>query len=435
MRSALHKVLHPVGGKPLIQRALDLAVGVGADDPVVVLGHLPEQVRAVLPPSTRTVVQEPQRGTGHAVQVAADLLRQDGADRLLVLYGDTALVEPSTLRQLVNQPVAPDVPIALLTARLPNPYGYGRVLRAADGTVAGMVEESEATDEQRQVNEIWSGLLVAWAPWVWEQLWQLEPRAKGEYYLPDLVNLARGAGLKVLAVEAPSADEVHGVNDRAQLAQANAILWRRTAERLMQAGVTILDPARTYIDSDVEVGEDTVIYPGCFLRGRTRIATGCVIGPDTDLFNARVGEGTRVVRSTVEDSTLGNHVRVGPYAHVRGGATIEDDVELGNYAEVKGSRIGRGTKQHHFSYVGDADIGERVNLSAGIITMNYDGRVKHRTVVGDDAFIGSDTLLRAPIRVGKAARTGAGAVVIHDVPDGEVWAGVPARRLSPKDAP
>jgi bifunctional UDP-N-acetylglucosamine pyrophosphorylase/glucosamine-1-phosphate N-acetyltransferase len=435
MRSRTHKVLHEVAGKPLLLYALDLAAEVGARNPVVVLGHLPEQVRAVLPTQVRTVVQEPQLGTGHAVQVAADLLQRDASDRLLVLYGDTVLMWPHTLHRLSEQQVGPDAPVVLLTARFANPYGYGRVLRAEDGTVAGMVEEAEATEAQRAVDEVWSGVMLLWTPWLWDRLPRLPRRSKGEYYLPDLVNIAREEGRSVMAVLAQEEEEAHGVNDREQLAEANAILWRRKRTELMQAGVSILDPSTTYIEPEVEIAPDVVVRPGCHLRGNTRIATGCDIGPDTEIVDSQIGEGSRVWRSVVEGAQVGRHVSVGPFSHLRPGAVVEDDVELGNFAEVKASRLGTGSKMHHFSYVGDAEIGKRVNIGAGTITCNFDGQRKHRTIVGDDSFIGSDTMLVAPVEVGDGAGTGAGSVVTHDVPPGEVWAGVPARPLKHRTAP
>ncbi len=431
MRSGRHKVLHAIAGRPMLQRVLDLAESAGVGDPVIVLGHRADQVRAHLPAAIRTVVQAPQMGTGHAVQVAADLLRARPADRLLVLYGDTALVRPGSLRHLTELPVGADAPLALLTARVKDPRGYGRVLRRPDESVSGLVEDAEATEAERHVDEIHSGVMLAWTPWLWEHLWRLPPRSKGEYYLTDLVNLANAEGRTVLASAVDDEEEVHGVNDRQQLAQANAILWRRTAEQLMAAGVTILDPSHTYIEPGVAIDPDTVVHPGCHLRGSTRVAGGCEIGPDAEIVDSTIGEGSRVWRSVLESASLGRDVSVGPFSHLRPGTVVEDGARLGNYAEVKGSRIGAGTQMHHFSYIGDADVGARVNIGAGTITANFDSetRRKNRTVVADDAALGTDTLLVAPVHVGERAMTGAGAVVLADIPADEVWAGVPARRL------
>lgn len=431
MRSRRHKVLHPLAGKSLLGRVLDLVRDVGAHKVVVVLGHLADQVRRELPESVATVIQEPQLGTGHAVQVAAEPLRRSGAERLLVHYGDVALVRRASLRRLVETGVGPDAPIALLTARVRDPHGYGRVIRQPDGTVEQMVEEVDATPAQRAVDEVWSGSMLLWTAWLWDHLDRLPLSPKGEYYLPELVNMARREGRVVRAVLTQDEQEVHGVNDRIQLAEANAILRRRTLDDLMRAGVTLLDPATTYVEPEVEIESDVVIQPGCHLRGRTRIAQGCEIGPNAVLIDSQVGEESRVWYSVLEGAVVGRRVVIGPFSHLRPGAIIDDDVVLGNYAEVKASHVGTGTQMHHFSYVGDAEIGAGVNIGAGTITVNFSSetRTKSRTTVEDDASIGSDTLLIAPVQVGTGAMTGAGAVVTRDIPAGEVWVGAPARRL------
>jgi bifunctional UDP-N-acetylglucosamine pyrophosphorylase/glucosamine-1-phosphate N-acetyltransferase len=430
MRSRKHKVLHELGGKTLIQRVLDLLGSAGPTKLLVVLGHQADQVRKVLPESVETIVQEPQLGTGHAIQVAADCLKRLGAERVLVHYGDEALVRPESLRRLIATDIGAGAPIALLTARVRAPHGYGRVIRLPDGSVGQMVEELDATPEQRAVDEIWSGTMLVYTRWLWSNLAKLPLSAKGEYYLPDLVNLARGEGLTVQATLTQDEEEVLGVNDRLQLAEANAVLRRRTLEGLLRSGVTIVDPATTYIEPEVIIEADTVIQPGCHLRGGTRIARDCEIGPNTYLVDTELGAGSRVWFSVLEGATVGERVQIGPFSHLRPGAVIEDDVTLGNYAEVKNSRVGAGTQMHHFSYVGDADIGERVNVGAGTVTVNFSSetRAKSRTTVDDDAALGSDTMLVAPVHVGEGALTAAGAVVTHDIPPGEVWIGAPARR-------
>ena len=429
MRSQLPKVLHPVGGRPLIDRVLDLIQGAGAQHIVVVLGHRADEVRRALPTSVDVVVQESQLGTGHAVQVAAPRLQQLGAARVLAHFGDEALVRPASLRRLLDCPIDARSPIALLNARVADPHGYGRVIRLPDGSVDRMVEEVDATPEDRSVDEIWSGTILLDAPWLWANLGRLPLRPKGEYYLPDLVNLARAQGLAIHAVLTEDEEEVLGVNDRAQLAQADLILRQRKIAELQQSGVTIVDPATTYIEPEVEIEADTTILPACHLRGRTRIARDCEVGPNCYLVDTELGAGSRVWFSVLEGARVGQRVEIGPFSHLRPGAVIEDDVTLGNYAEVKASRIGAGTQMHHFSYVGDADIGARVNIGAGTITVNYNAetREKSRTVVGDDAAISSDTMLVAPVDVGAGAMTGAGTVVTRDIPSGEVWVGVPAR--------
>jgi bifunctional UDP-N-acetylglucosamine pyrophosphorylase/glucosamine-1-phosphate N-acetyltransferase len=327
--------------------------------------------------------------------------------------------------------LGPAAPIALLTARVRDARGYGRVIRLPDGAVAGMVEEVDATPEQRSVDEIWGGTMLFDTTWLWPNLSKLPLSAKGEYYLPDLVNIAREQRLSVQATLVQDEEEVLGVNDRGQLAEANAALRRRKVEELLNLGVTILDPATTYIEPEVSVAADTVIHPGCHLRGHTRIGRDCEIGPNTYVIDSEVGVGTRVWFSVLEGAAVGAHVSIGPFSHLRPGALIDDDVTLGNYAEVKASRIGAGTQMHHVSYVGDAEIGERVNIGAGTITVNFSSetRLKTQTRVEDDASLGSATMLVAPVSVGEGAMTGAGAVVTRDVPPDEVWVGAPARRL------
>jgi bifunctional UDP-N-acetylglucosamine pyrophosphorylase / glucosamine-1-phosphate N-acetyltransferase len=429
MRSTRPKLLHPLAGRPLIQHALRLVRDVGATSVVVVLGHQADLVQRELPESVHTVVQEPQLGTGHAIQVAADLLRRSGAERLLVHLGDVSLVRPRSLQRLVAAGVGPDTPVALLSADVADPHGYGRVIRGPDGSVVRMVEEVDATPEQRAVREIWSGSMLFWTAWLWPRLGDLPRSPKGEYYLPELVNLATAAGARVTAVRVEDETEVHGVNDRIQLATAEAILRRRVLEDLMRSGVTVVDPDNTYIEQDVQIAPDVTVQPGCHLRGNTRIASGCEIGPNAFVVDSEIGLDCRVWFSVLEGATVGERVRIGPFSHLRPGAVVEDDAHIGNYAEVKASRIGAGTQMHHFAYVGDADIGQRVNIAAGTITVNYSSETdsKSRTVVEDDASIGSDTLLVAPVHVGAGAITAAGAVVTHDIPSGEVWMGAPAR--------
>jgi bifunctional UDP-N-acetylglucosamine pyrophosphorylase / glucosamine-1-phosphate N-acetyltransferase len=431
MRSRRPKVLHQLAHRPLICRVLDLVRAAGARRVVVVLGHEAEQVQAVLPADIDTVLQMPRLGTGHAVQVAAERLQAYAAERVLVHLGDEALVRVDSLRRLVEQDLSPEAPIALLNAQVNNPFGYGRVMRLPNGDVDRMVEEADASAAERAVNEVWSGSMLVWAPWLWDHIHRLPRSPKGEYYLPELVNLARDEGRAVHAVLAQDEEEVLGINDRGHLARAEAILRRRTIERLQLSGVTIVDPATTYIDPDVEIEPDAIVEPGCHLLGTTRIAADCVIGPNSYIVDSEIGAGSRVWLSVLEGARVGQRVQIGPMSHLRPGAVIDDQVTLGNYAEVKNSRVGAGTQMHHFSYVGDAEVGEHVNIGAGTITVNYSSetRAKSRTTVGDGASLGSDTMLVAPVNVGEGAMTGAGSVVTHDIPPGEVWVGAPARRL------
>ena len=435
MRSALPKVLHPVAGRPMVRHVVDAAREAGVTRCVVVVGHGAEQVRAALGGGVLYAEQPERLGTGDAVRRAR--AAADGVRRLLVLNGDAALVTGDMLRLLMDRHVSSGAALTLLTARVADPAGLGRVVRGPDGGVARVVEDPEAGDEARTLDEVNTGLYCFDAAWLWAHLPRLERSAGGEYYLTDLVGLAVAEGAPVQAVPAPGDFDPVGINDRVQLARAEAALRRRFCERLMRDGVTIIDPATTYVEAGVQAGRDTVIYPNTHLQGETRIGQGCHIGPNSVVRDSTVGDRCRIEASYVEGSTLEPDVLVGPFSHVRPGSYLESGVHLGNYAEVKNSRIGAGTQQHHFSYVGDAQVGRDVNIGAGTITCNYDGREKHRTVIGDRAFIGSDTMLIAPVRVGDGASTGAGSVVNRDVPADSLAVGVPARirRKPPPEDP
>ena len=443
MRSRLPKVLHPLVGQPMVTHVLDALAAAGVDDIVLVVGHGGEQVRTVLGDRVRYAEQREQLGTGHAVQQAMPLLAPD-VERVLVLYGDSPLLTPDTLRALlaagdsaasspprIEGPGGPSSgpggpPLALLTMIVPDPTGYGRVVRS-EGRVVGLVEERDATPEQRAVREVNVGTYIYDAAWLRERLPTLRPSSSGEYYLTDLVQQAAAERCPLAAVRLASWLEGLGVNDRVQLALAESLLRERIGKRLMQAGVTLVDPATTYVDATVEIGPDTMIYPGTFLRGRTRIGAECEIGPATEIHDSEVGDRCRVWRSVLEGATLAADVQVGPFSHLRPGARLASRVQVGNYAEVKNSVVHEGVQQHHFSYIGDAEVGRNTNVGAGTITCNYDGENKHRTEIGEDVFLGSDTLLVAPVRLGDGSGTGAGAVVTRDVPAGKLAKGVPAK--------
>lgn len=426
MRSGLPKILHRVSGEPLISHVVDAARMAGVRDVVLVVGHLRDRVMAALGDSVRYAIQEPQLGTGHAMQQAVQSLTSV-PDRIVVLCGDTPLLTSQTISRMISE--ARDAAIVVLSANVPDPTGYGRVIRDGDTHVVAIVEEADATPAQRAVTEINSGLYCFDGQWVAANLGKIQKSAKGEYYLTDLVALAVSQGRDVRAVVAGDPEEVMGVNDRTQLAEAERALRSRHCQRLMASGVTITDPATTYIGKDVTVGMDTVIHPGTHLRGKTVIGERCEIGPNSIIEDSRVGDECAVLASVVEQSTVADRVSVGPFSHLRPGAVISSGAKIGNYAEVKNSTIGERVQMHHFSYMGDAEVGAGTNIGAGTITCNFDGRTrkKYRTRIGKDVFLGSDTLLRAPVEIGDAAQTGAGAVVTRDVPAGTLAVGVPAR--------
>jgi len=426
MKSKLPKVLHPVAGRPMIAHVLETARQVGADQTVVVLGHHADAVHAAIADRVTCVVQEPQLGTGHAVLQAQAAL-QGRADTVLVLYGDMPLLRAHTLRRLVERHHESGTAITLLTVISNDPQGFGRVLRDEAGHVQAIVEEAHATEEQRAIRELNCGVYCFRTPWLWDRLPDVPASPKDEYYLTDLVGLAIAQGVGVEALPITDRDEVLGINTRVHLAQAEAVARRRICERHLLNGVTILDPASTFIGEQVEIGTDTIVYPWTVLEGRTRIGEGCRIGPGARIVAASLGDGCLIQYSVLEECILEAGVDVGPFSHLRAGAYLEAGVHVGNFGEVKRSHLGRGVKMGHFSYLGDATVGPGANIGAGTITCNYDGDRKHATVIEEGAFIGSDTMLVAPVRIGKGAQTGAGSVVTHDVPDGAVAYGVPAQ--------
>jgi bifunctional UDP-N-acetylglucosamine pyrophosphorylase / glucosamine-1-phosphate N-acetyltransferase len=378
-------------------------------------------------PDVRFVEQTELNGTGDAVLRCREAL--EGCDEVMVLNGDCPLITPDLLRELRDARLIR--PLAFVSAFVEEPGRLGRVLRDANGDPQQVVEAADYEGPEGAA-EINAGQYVFDAAWLWRTLPNVPVSAKGEYYLTHLIAEAARIGSAAAAIPA-DAEEVLGVDDRLKLAEAEAAMRRRILEGHMLAGVTITDPATTYIDAGVAIDSDVTILPNSHIRGLTAIAEGAVIGPGTTLSNATIGADTRVQSSVFEDSAIGARCTVGPFAHVRGGAVIADGCQLGNYAEVKNSRIGPGVKMHHFSYMGDADIGARANISAGAITCNYDGERKHRTVIGEDAFIGCDTMLIAPVTIGAGAFTATGAVVTRDVLPGQTVAGVPARPFERKE--
>ena len=430
MRSRKPKALHPIAGQPMVlhvlttvRAAFDFA-GRNARC-VVVVGHGAAQVKAVLDDSVQPVEQTEQLGTGHAVAQAIFVAKD--AAHVLVINADVPLIWASTIADLATRHLEENADLTFLTALVDDPRGQGRVQHDALGRVTGVIEEAEAGAATLAGNEVNAGVYCFRGEWLWPRLSRIERSAAGEYYLTDLVAMAVREGATVVAVPVGDPAEALGINDRVQLAQAEAIVRERIRRRHMLAGVTIVDPATTYIDADVAIGMDTTLYPNTYLGGRTVIGEGCVIGPGSQVIDSTLGARCRVDSSVVEQSTLEDGVDVGPFSHLRAGAHICSRVHIGNFAEVKNSRLGRNTKMGHFSYIGDAQVGDDVNIGAGTITCNFDGLRKQRTTIGDGAFIGSDTMLIAPVEIGAGARTGAGSVVNHDVPPNALAVGVPAR--------
>jgi bifunctional UDP-N-acetylglucosamine pyrophosphorylase/glucosamine-1-phosphate N-acetyltransferase len=424
MRSPTPKVLHLVAGKPLLAHVLETLRAAGAR-PVVVLSKESEPARAIVGDAV-VAMQDPPRGTGDAVRVALDAV-PDKTGEAFIVYGDSPLLRAETLRALAELRAKRGAPLALLSGLVGTANAYGRVVRDANGDVARVVEARLATPDERHLAESNLGAYAVDLAWLRKAVPRLRANETGEVFLTDLVALAAADGTRVAAFCTDDPDEGMGVNTRVELAAAEDALRRRIRERHMLAGVTFHDPTSSLVDADVEIAPDAVIEHGSILEGHTRIGHATRIGPYAIVRDTTVGERCRVEASVLESATLEDDVTIGPYSHLRTGAHLEKGVRMGNFGEVKNARLGTGTNMHHFSYIGDAQVGQRVNIGAGTITLNYDGVRKNRTEIGDDAFIGSDSLLRAPIKIGARSVTGAGSVVTKDVPDDMLAVGVPAR--------
>ncbi|MCG3172848.1 MAG: Bifunctional protein GlmU [Myxococcota bacterium] len=421
MKSNTAKVLHAVAGKPMLEWVLDLALEIGCERAVAVVGHQAERVRAHVEGKYGAgrflfAEQREQKGTGHAVMMAAGAL-QGFEGRVLILSGDVPLLSQETLKPLLEAPAS--LRVALLSMVLDDPTGYGRVIRGEDGRVRRIVEHKDATETERQVREVNSGVYLIDAALLLQWLPRLQPNnAQGEYYLTDLIRFAAEENAAAEAYPA-SPEDLGGINDRVQLAAASAVARQRILRRHMLGGVTIEDPVTTYIDRDVTIGNDAIIEPGAHLRGATSIGEGAVIGAGSVIINSQVGPQVRVQAwCHFEDAVVGPACKIGPYARLRPGAELSADCHIGNFVELKKARMGKGSKANHLAYLGDAEIGSGVNVGAGTITCNYDGKNKHVTRLADGVFVGSDTQFVAPVSVGAGAYIGAGSTITEDVPAG-----------------
>lgn len=422
MQSDLPKVLHPVAGQPMLAHTIDTARQLDPKRIVVIVGHGGEQVQAAFSdqPDLIFVTQSPQQGTGHAVQQAWPHLSEDGpGSATLVLYGDVPLVQAPALQRLM---AAREGGMAVLTESLSNPEGYGRILRDPEGDVIGIVEHKDASEQQRAITEVNTGILVA--PTQQLESWLARvgnSNAQGEYYLTDVVALAVADGVVVGAAQPDASWETLGVNSRLQQAELERAWQREQARRLMEQGVTLADPARFDLRGSLVCGRDVFIDVGCVFEGEVELADGVHVGPHCVISQTKVGRNARIEAfSHVELAQIGDQARVGPYARLRPGARLGERAQAGNFVEIKNSILGADSKANHLAYVGDATIGERVNIGAGTITCNYDGVNKHQTVIEDDVFIGSDTQLVAPVHVGRGATVGAGTTLTSDAPEGRL---------------
>ncbi len=443
MRSTLPKMLHPLAGSPLLAHVLKAIEAIPSSSfftslvpststyrPIVVLGHEAEQYKTAFGERCLYAFQKEQLGTGDAVLSARDIIDELAPvpQTILVCYGDTPLISSDVLARLLVEHNQRRATVTFLTAHTETSSDFGRVVRDPNGQVREIVEMKRATEEQKRIREVNSGVYCFDRKWLWPTLETLPLNPSGEYYLTDVVGIAGSQGC-IIATVSGSLDETIGINDRVQLSFAEQLLRRRILERHMYAGVTVTDPATTYIDDEVVIGPDTIILPSTMITGNTCVGSHCSIGPGTTIEQSTIGNHCVVRNSALEETTLEDGVSIGPFSHCRPGAYLARNVRIGNFAEVKNSYVGAETDMHHFSYLGDTTAGEHVNIGAGVVTVNYDGERKHRTIIGNGAFIGSGTMIVAPVTVGEHGRTGAGAVVTKDVPPGALVVGVPARVL------
>ncbi|MDF2569291.1 MAG: glmU [Sporomusa sp.] len=420
MKSALPKVLHQVGGKPMVQQVLDAAKFAGAVKNVVIIGFGAQAVADALAGQSEFAVQTEQLGTGHAVmQARKELADFDGT--VMVLCGDTPLLTGELLKTLFLEHGNAKAAATVLTAIMPDPAGYGRVIRDPAGQVVKIVEHKDASPAELAVNEINTGIYCFEAKDLLKALDGLTcNNAQGEYYLTDVVAILNNQGQKVWAVKAPDYHETLGINSRVQLAEAESLIRRRKLEVLMENGVTIMDLNSTFIDSQVEIGPDTIIYPFTWIEGSSKIGANAVIGPNSRITNTIIGDNATIHFTYAHDCTIGDHVTVGPYVHLRPQTEIKNEVKIGNFVEVKNTVVGEKSKIPHLSYIGDTDMGAGVNIGSGTITVNYDGKHKNRTTIEDQAFIGCNTNLVAPVTVGRGSYVAAGSTITKNVPPGSL---------------
>ncbi|WP_409303639.1 bifunctional UDP-N-acetylglucosamine diphosphorylase/glucosamine-1-phosphate N-acetyltransferase GlmU [Peribacillus sp. SCS-155] len=417
MKSKLYKVLHPVCGKPMVQHVMDQVNNLNIEKIVTIIGHGAELVKEQLGDSCEYALQEEQLGTAHAVmQAAQQLAGLEGTT--LVVCGDTPLIKAETMDALIKTHEEAHAAATVLTAVTENPAGYGRVLRNAEGHVEKIVEHKDATEEERQVTEINTGTYCFDNKALFSALQNVSnENAQGEYYLPDVIEILKSAGHIVTASRTEDFEETLGVNDRVALSQAEAILKKRINEMHMRNGVTIIDPSNTYIETGVTIGRDTVIHPGSIIKGESIIGEDCVIGPHTEIKNCEIGNSSTVRHSAAFESIIGSYVNIGPFAHIRPDSDIRDKAKIGNFVEIKKAVIGEGSKASHLSYIGDAEVGNDVNIGCGSITVNYDGKNKYLTKIEDHVFIGCNSNLVAPVTIGRGAYVAAGSTITEDVPE------------------
>lgn len=415
MKSQLPKVVHRVAGKAMVEHVSQAARSAGADKVVVVVGHGRNAVEELFPAGTvEFAVQEEQLGTGHALMQAMDMVQGD--QTVVVLAGDTPLLRPNIIKALLDHHRSSQAAATVLSTQIENPYGYGRIIRDQQGAFQTIVEEKDAGEKEKRVREINSGMYAMEVNEVASALTGLgNNNRQGEYYLTEVLTILKANNKRVEVLQVDAQEDIYGINDRVQLAQAETILRQRKNIALMEQGVTIVDPGSTFIDTDVIIGADTTIYPGTIIEGLSRIGSHCQVGPYTHITSSTIGAQVVIEHSRLKEAQVGDECTIGPYAYLRPGAVLHRKVKVGDFVEIKKSILGEGSKAPHLSYIGDAQVGKGVNIGAGTITCNYDGKNKWETILEDGVFIGSNTNLVAPVRIGANSVTGAGSTITRDV--------------------
>jgi bifunctional UDP-N-acetylglucosamine pyrophosphorylase/glucosamine-1-phosphate N-acetyltransferase len=417
MKSKYPKVIHKVCGKEMVNHVIDVSKKSGVKDIVAILGHGCDVVKEKLPTDTMIAMQTEQLGTGHAVKMAKDYIKDE--DTIVVLCGDTPLIKEETLKRLFDYHLENGYHTTVLTTEVDNPTGYGRIIRDENQDLLKIVEQKDANEEEKLVKEINSGIYCFNGKSLRESLYLLDNNnAQGEYYLTDTIQIMRNKGLKVGAYNGSTIEELMGVNSRVELSRAEDIMRKRINETHMVNGVTIIDTNSTYIEADVQIGNDTIVYPGTMIRGNTIIGSNCIIGMNSNITNSKIGDYTEIENSTIIDSIVGENTNIGPYAYLRPNSNIGNNVKIGDFVEVKNATIEDNSKASHLSYIGDAHVGKDVNIGCGVVFVNYDGKNKYKSVVKDGAFIGSNSNLVAPVTVEEKGFIATGSTITEDVPQG-----------------